>query len=132
MLSCRATAMLCGSRSWSDVLKEAKSWVPIGHTSTSLLYLYDGPSQDLFDETFRTWSRVSVGYGADVILFGPQFASAKPRLLNTSLGLITSAVRHSDGCRAHKTKLIFRSPAYNIDRIWHTGMSTTCSLMWCA
>ena len=47
----------------------------------------------LFDETFRTWSKVSVGYGADIILFGPQFASAKPRLLNTSLGHITSAIR---------------------------------------
>ena len=116
MLSCRATAMLCATP-WSAVLAKAKDWIPSGHSSASFLYVFDGPSQDLFDETFRTWSKVSVGYGADIILFGPQFASAKPRLLNTSLGHITSAIRRTDACSRRKTTLIFRSPAFNIDPV---------------
>ena len=92
---------------------------------------YDGPSAELFDETFRTWSAASVGFSSDVILFGPQFASAKPRLLNHSIGLITSAVRRADACgasshggqlqgvgsTARTTTLIFRSPAFNIDPV---------------
>lgn len=84
----------------------------------SLLYVYDGPSQDLFDETFRTWSPASVGYGSDIVVFGPQFASAKPRLLNTSLGIITAAMQRADDCNGRRqTTLIFRSPAFNIDPV---------------
>jgi hypothetical protein len=133
MLSCRATAMLCAER-WSTVLDRALAWIPAAHGRASFLYLYDGPSQDLFDETFRTWSSSSVGYGSDVILFGPQFASVKPRLLNTSLSLIASACRRADACRSsgsvtgtgpgastggrrRETTLIFRTPAFNIDPV---------------
>ena len=110
--------MLCASQTWAKALATAKAWVPVGHTAASLLYLYDGPSQELFDETFLTWSAHSVGYGASPIVFGPQFASAKLRLLNTSLQLISSAVRKADACHARpKTSLVFRSPAYNIDPV---------------
>ena len=136
MLSCRATAMMCATEPWPAVLQKAKAWIPPAHASASFLYIYDGPSQDLFDETFRTWSPASVGFGSDVVMFGPQFASAKPRLLNTSLGLVTSAVRRADECANGKgwgggsrggtpsslkagttTRLIFRSPAFNIDPV---------------
>lgn len=121
MLLCRATAMMCPAAPWVDVLARAKAWIPKGHAHASALYLYDGPSQDLFDETFRTWGASTVGHGAQMIVFGPQFASAKPRLLNQSLALITDAVRRADACTRpagdERTHLIFRSPAYNIDPV---------------
>lgn len=66
------------------------------HSSSSLLYLFDGASSDAFDETFRTWSDSSVGYGASPIVFGPQFASAQTRALSYSIDLISSAVRRAD------------------------------------
>ena len=100
MLSCRAAAMQCAPRRWSDTLAAAKAWVPRGHPSASLLYIFDGASSDVFDETFRTWSPSSVGYGASPIVFGPQFASFKPRQLNRSLALIAAAVRRADACGA--------------------------------
>lgn len=31
MLTCRATAMLCGTRPWRDVLSQAKAWIPSAH-----------------------------------------------------------------------------------------------------
>ena len=41
----------------------------------TMLYLYDGQTSELLDETFRTWGPQTVGYGADAIIFGPQFGS---------------------------------------------------------
>ena len=125
MLACRATALLCGGQQWRAVLAAAKQWIPLTHRSASFLYLFDGASSDMFDETFRTWGPESVGYGSSPIIFGPQFASAASAQLAHSIGLITSAVRQSDavgslcspksaaaaagGTKA--TALIFRSPA---------------------
>lgn len=72
----------------------------------------------------RTWSPASVGHGASPIVFGPQFASARPRDVNHSLALISSAVHSADACAAaggasaaNRTALIFRSPAFNIDPV---------------
>ena len=65
--TCRASAMLCVGRTWKDALSEAKAWVPPGHPSMSMLYLYDGQTSELLDETFRTWGPQSVGYGADAV-----------------------------------------------------------------
>lgn len=123
MLSCRATAMHCAIAPWRDVLRQAKAWIPPTHPAASLLYIYDGASAELFDETFRTWSERSVGYGASPIFFGVQFASAKSRQLNASLRLISDAVQRADACtsrpdgRPERTRLIFRSPAFNIDPV---------------
>jgi len=131
LLYCRATAMLCAKAPWQRVLAEAKAWIPSTHRQASLLYLYDGASQDVFDETFRTWSAASVGHGASTLVFGPQFASVRPRLLNHSLHLVAAAMRRSDACRASRagagahadrapvqpTRLLFRSPAFNLDPV---------------
>ena len=119
MLFCRATAMLCARGDWAAVLVEAKQWIPAPHPKASFLYLFDGASQDAFDETFRTWSPLSVGFGASPIIFGPQFASVRPRQLNISLQLIATAVRHADSCSGggRSTALIFRSPAFNLDPV---------------
>ncbi|KAL3892548.1 MAG: hypothetical protein SGPRY_015026, partial [Prymnesium sp.] len=69
--SCRATAMMCRYEPWPEVLAREKAWVPKEHVSASLLYLYDGHwTAELFDETFRSWSPHSVGYGADLLIFG--------------------------------------------------------------
>ena len=73
--TCRATSMLCVGRTWKDALSEAKAWIPNGHPSMSMLYLYDGQTSELLDETFRTWGPQTVGYGADAVIFGPQFGS---------------------------------------------------------
>lgn len=40
--TCRATAMLCNGRTWEQALAKAKAWIPAGHQSASLLYLFDG------------------------------------------------------------------------------------------
>jgi hypothetical protein len=60
-----------------------------------------------------------VGFGASPIIFGPQFASVRPRQLNISLQLIATAVRHADSCSGggRSTALIFRSPAFNLDPV---------------
>ena len=51
---------------------DAQAWIPAGHPSASLLYLYDGQTSALLDETFGTWSEDSVGYGSHALIFGPQ------------------------------------------------------------
>ena len=127
MLRCRANAMLCPEAPWADVLARAKRWIPATHPSASMLYLFDGANQDLFDETFRTWHASSVGFHSSPIVFGPQFASIKPRQLNASLHLISQATRAADRCqgavdggsrgRTGHTQLIFRTPAFNIDPV---------------
>ena len=56
----RATAMMCpayaATGGWQARLREAKSWIPEGHPSASLLYLYDGQTTDLLRETFETYA----------------------------------------------------------------------------
>jgi hypothetical protein len=63
--TCRATAMLCVGRTWADALASAKSWIPTGHPSMSMLYLYDGQTSELLDETFRTWGPQVGGFNVD-------------------------------------------------------------------
>jgi hypothetical protein len=84
----------------------------------SMLYLYDGQTSELRDETFRTWGPQSIGYGADAIIFGPQFGSfygASP--WRATLGVMRSALRVADACRGRRTLVIFRSPAFNFDPV---------------
>lgn len=116
--TCRATAMLCVGRTWADALAEAKAWVPKGHPSMSMLYMYDGQTSELLDETFRTWGVQSVGYGADAVIFGPQFGSFHGATAwRVTLGAMRSALRASDACLGRRTLTIFRSPAFNFDPV---------------
>ena len=109
--TCRATAMLCVGRTWQDALAEAKAWIPAGHPSMSMLYLYDGQTSELLDETFRTWGAQTVGYGADAIIFGPQFgAFHSAATWRATLGGIRSAIRIADACLGRRTIMVFRSP----------------------
>merc|ERR1719240_901256 len=68
-----------------------------------MLYLYDGQTSELLDETFRTWGPQSVVYGA-----------AAWRL---TLGGMRAALRAADACLGRRTLLIFRSPAFNFDPV---------------
>ena len=116
--TCRATAMLCAGRTWKDALAEAKSWVPRGHPSMSMLYLYDGQTSELLDETFRTWGPQTVGYGADAVIFGPQFGAFHGATQwRTTLGGMRQALRASDACLGRRTIVVFRSPAFNFDPV---------------
>ncbi|KAL1519194.1 hypothetical protein AB1Y20_003454 [Prymnesium parvum] len=117
--SCRATALLCPHEPWAPLLARAKQWIPAAHPSASLLYVYDGHwSAELFDETFRAWGPASVGYGADLVVFGPQFgrfseADNWPR----SLRLVSDAMERGAACIHKKPLVVFRSPAYNFDPV---------------
>jgi len=118
MWTCRATAMYCVGRTWQDALAQAKAWVPAGHPSMSMLYLYDGQTSELLDETFRTWGPQSVGYGADAVIFGPQFGSFHGASgWRQTLGGLRSALRQADVCLGRRTLVIFRSPAFNFDPV---------------
>ena len=115
---CRATAMLCPVASWPKVLERAKSWIPAGHPSASLLYLYDGQTQETADATFRGWGPHVVGYGSHAIVFGPQFANVRSApVVRRSLALMASALRHARDCNGQRTLAIFRSPAFNFDPV---------------
>ena len=126
---CRGTAMLCpfggGSTStttlgpsWPDVLSHAKAWIPNGHAHASLLYLYDGQTQETADATFKTWAPHSVGYGSHAFIFGPQFASMRSsKAVVKSLAIMRTALKRAEGCTGRKTVCIFRSPAFNFDPI---------------
>jgi hypothetical protein len=109
----------------------------------SMLYLYDGQTSELLDETFRTWgpqvgglnvdpaaphasahhgapppSPQSVGYGADAIIFGPQFGAFHgASAWRSTLGGMRAALRTSDACLGRRTLTIFRSPAFNFDPV---------------
>ena len=116
--TCRATAMLCMGRTWKDALVEAKSWVPHGHPSMTMLYLYDGQTSELLDETFRTWGPQTVGYGADAVIFGPQFGTFHGATQwRATLGVMRQALHASDACLGRRTIVIFRSPAFNFDPV---------------
>jgi len=116
--TCRATAMLCVGRTWRDAVAEAKSWVPQGHPSMSMLYLYDGQTSELLDETFRTWGPQSVGYGADAVIFGPQFGAFHGATAwRSTLSGMRAALRASDACLGRRTIVVFRSPAFNFDPV---------------
>ena len=116
--TCRATAMYCVGRTWKDALAEAKAWIPSGHPSMSMLYLYDGQTSELLDETFRTWGPQSVGYGADAVIFGPQFGSFHGATAwRHTLGGMRNALRAADACLGRRTLTIFRSPAFNFDPV---------------
>lgn len=121
--TCRSTAMLCpaaGEGGWPAALQRAKAWVPQGHPSASLLYLYDGQTSELLEETFSTWSEASVGYGSHAIIFGPQFGAfhhSGSRSWRRTLSILTSAVRRSDSCVGRRTLVVFRSPAFNFDPV---------------
>lgn len=119
--TCRATSMLCpaaGPGGWPAALRAAKAWIPSGHASASLLYLFDGQTNELLDETFSTWTRASVGYGSHAIIFGPQFGSFHgASAWRHTLGQMRSAVRRADACLGRRTLLIFRSPAFNFDPV---------------
>ena len=84
----------------------------------SMLYLYDGQTSELLDETFRTWGPQSVGYGADAIIFGPQFGAFHgASAWRSTLGGMRAALRTSDACLGRRTLTIFRSPAFNFDPV---------------
>lgn len=53
-----------------------QAWIPHSHPSASLLYIFDGSTHELLDETFRTWGPSSVGYGSDALIFGPQVSAS--------------------------------------------------------
>jgi hypothetical protein len=115
---CRATAMLCPTASWPAVLAKAKSWIPKGHRSASLLYLYDGQTQETADATFRSWGAQTVGFGSHAIIFGPQFANLRSApVVRRSLALMSSALRRARNCTGHRALAIFRSPAFNFDPV---------------
>jgi len=110
--------MLCVGRTWRDALAEAKAWIPAGHPSMSMLYLYDGQTSELLDETFRTWGPQSVGYGADAVIFGPQFGAFHGATAwRATLGGMRAALRASDACLGRRTIVAFRSPAFNFDPV---------------
>ena len=116
---CRSTALLCPASSWAEVLRKAKAWVPPSHTSASLLYIYDGQTQETADATFETWGPHSVGYGSHAIIFGPQFASQRSaNTMRRSLALMRRALKRAATCPTGKSTLaIFRSPAFNFDPV---------------
>ena len=116
--TCRATAMLCVGRTWPDALRQAKAWIPAGHPSMSMLYLYDGQTSELLDETMRTWGPQSVGYASDALIFGPQFGSFHGAAKwKRTLGGMRMALRPADACLGRRTLLLFRSPAFNFDPV---------------
>ncbi|KAL1525938.1 hypothetical protein AB1Y20_020764 [Prymnesium parvum] len=116
--TCRATAMYCAAQPWRDALAQAKAWIPRGHPSTTLLYLFDGQTTELLDETFRTWGPHTVGFGADALIFGPQFGSFHGATAwRQTLGGIRSALSAADSCLGRRTLQIFRSPAFNFDPV---------------
>lgn len=83
-----------------------------------MLYLYDGQTSELIDETFRTWGPQTVGYGADAVIFGPQFGSFHgASAWRSSLSTMRSALRRADVCLGRRTLVIFRSPAFNFDPV---------------
>ena len=127
---CRSTPLVCprapmaehqpvaiGSHSWPQVLQMAKRWIPSGHPSASLLYIYDGQTQDVADATFKSWGTHTVGYGSHAIVFGPQFATTGPRTMTgmrRSIDLMRSALQRAARCTGHTPLVIFRSPAFNL------------------
>ena len=119
--TCRATAMMCpkaGPEGWPAVVARAKAWIPRGHPSASLLYLFDGQTSELIDETFRTWGTHTVGYGASAMIFGPQFGNFHgASAWHHSFGLMRSALRRADACVGRRTQLLFRSPGFNFDPV---------------
>ena len=99
-------------------LSHAKAWIPNGHAHASLLYLYDGQTQETADATFKTWAPHSVGYGSHAFIFGPQFASMRSsKAVVKSLAIMRTALKRAEGCTGRKTVCIFRSPAFNFDPI---------------
>lgn len=123
---CRSTALLCPKYRWSGgwkaALAHAKRWIPPKHRSASLLYLYDGQTQDAADVTFRSWTPHTIGYDSDAIIFGPQFANARSvNVVRRSLGLLRTALDAADSCgnssRPTRTLALFRSPAFNFDPV---------------
>ena len=56
MYICRSTALLCPRRRWADALGAAKAWIPPAHPRASLLYLYDGQTQEAFDAKMQALS----------------------------------------------------------------------------
>ncbi len=120
--SCRATAMFCpaavGRGGWPSKLRELKSWIPSGHPSASMLYLYEGQTNENLDETFRTWSENTVGYGAHAVIFGPQFGSFYDEVgWSETFQGIRTALDRSDDCLGRRTLVLFRSPAFNFDPV---------------
>jgi len=119
--TCRATAMYCpaGGRSgWPGVVTKAKAWIPPGHPSASMLYLFDGATSDLIDETFRTWGTHTVGYGSSTLIFGPQFGNFHGAAAwRDSFALMHNALRRADACVGRRTQLLFRSPGFNFDPV---------------
>jgi len=100
------------------MLHQAKEWIPAGHPSASMLYLYDGASNELFDETFSAWSEPSVGYGSHAIIFGPQFGSFHGAMAwRRTLSRMKAAVAHADACLGRRSLIVFRSPAFNFDPV---------------
>ncbi len=116
--TCRATAMLCVGRTWPQALADAKRWIPPSHPSASLLYLFDGQTSELIDETFRTWNPHTVGYGSSALIFGPQFGAFHgASSWHATLGGIRAALRAADACLGRRTLQLFRSPAFNFDPV---------------
>ena len=119
--TCRATAMYCpagGPSGWPGVLAKAKAWIPPGHPSASMLYLFDGATSDLIDETFRTWGTHTVGYGSSTLIFGPQFGNFHGAAAwRDSFALMQNALRRADACVGRRTQLLFRSPGFNFDPV---------------
>lgn len=119
--TCRATAMYCpagGPSGWPGVLAKAKAWIPASHPSASMLYLFDGATSDLIDETFRTWGTHTVGYGSSALIFGPQFGNFHGAAAwHDSFALMRNALRRADACVGRRTQLLFRSPGFNFDPV---------------
>ena len=117
-----------GSHSWPQVLQMVKRWIPSGHPSASLLYIYDGQTQDVADATFKSWGAHTVGYGSHAIVFGPQFATTGPRSMagmRRSIALMRSALQRAARCTGRTTLVIFRSPAFNLYARAPGGQSLT-------
>jgi hypothetical protein len=100
------------------VLAKAKAWIPPGHPSASMLYLFDGATSDLIDETFRTWGTHTVGYGSSTLIFGPQFGIFHGTAAwRDSFALMQNALRRADACVGRRTQILFRSPGFNFDPV---------------